>query len=65
MTTKRVDKLQPGERVRYQHAVWTVTRVRPGARPNSRDVRLRAVAEPHETVEPLLPNDCIVEVISE
>lgn len=62
MTTKRVDKLATGDRVRYQQEAWTVTRLRPGSRPNSRDVRLRAVNEPHNQIEPMLPNDSHVEV---
>ena len=63
MTTKRIDKLAVGDVIAYQHERWRVTRIRPGSRPGSRDVRLRAEAEPHNQIEPLLGGDIVVEVV--
>lgn len=63
MTAKRVDKLAVGEHVKYITRTWRVTRVRPGAHPTSRTLRLRDTDEPHDVVERDFPVDTMVEVV--
>lgn len=63
MTTKRVDELQPTDRIMYRGEAWRVTRVRCGHTNTSRALRLRPPLDRIAPEDVTWPCDTIVEVV--
>ena len=65
MTRKRVDQLQPGDRMHYRNDWWTVTRVRNPHIGDYRSLAVRSPHDPHPTEQLMWPGSTIVEVDSD
>lgn len=62
MTRKRVDKLQPGDRMAYRNDWWVVTRVRNPHIGDYRSIWIRSPHDPHPIDELMWSAATIVEV---